>query len=69
MTGLTVRLVVYRRSPAGCCVDLSALLTQDDQKDRPQGRSEREAESYHVSYGEALSDARTKRVVFFSILL
>jgi hypothetical protein len=41
----------------------------DDQKDRPQGRSEREAESYNASYGEALSDARTKRAVFFSILL
>jgi hypothetical protein len=42
---------------------------RDDQKDRPQGRSEREAESYHMSYGEALSDAKTKRVVVFNILL
>jgi hypothetical protein len=67
MTGLTVRLVVCRR--AELVVDLSALFTQDDQKDRPQGRSEREAESYNASYGEALSDARTERAVFFSILL
>jgi len=69
MTGLAVRLVLYWRSRAGCCVDLSDLFTQDDQKDRPQGRSEREAESYPVLYGEALSNARTTRVVVFSILL
>lgn len=34
-----------------------------------QGRSERKAEAYLVGYVEALSDARTKLVAFFSILL
>jgi len=32
-----------------------------------QGRSEQEAESYSLPYVEALSDARTKLEVFFSI--
>jgi len=34
-----------------------------------QGRSERRGESYSAAYVEPLSDARTKLVVFFSILL
>jgi len=65
-------------------VGLSALFTQDDQKDHPQGRSEREAASWTVITrppitcvnrrlprldGEALSDTRTKRAVISSILL
>ncbi|NGZ61388.1 MAG: hypothetical protein CV081_12935 [Nitrospira sp. LK265] len=65
-------------------VDLSTLFTQEDQKDHPQGRSEREAESWIAItrpsiafvnrplprlYGEALNDTRRKRAVFFSILL
>ncbi|MDH5254267.1 MAG: hypothetical protein OEW25_13160, partial [Nitrospira sp.] len=34
-----------------------------------RGRSERRGESYSVPYVELLSDARTKLVDFFSILL
>ena len=34
-----------------------------------QGRSERNAEAYIARYVEALSDARTKLVAFFSILI
>jgi len=34
-----------------------------------QGRSERRGEAYSISYVEPLSDARTKLVDFFNILL
>jgi hypothetical protein len=43
-------------------------MSQDAQKGRQQGRSERRAEAYPLGYVEGLSDARTKLPDFFSIL-
>jgi len=43
--------------------------SQDVQKDRQQGRSERRGEAYFIPYVEPLSNARTPLAGFFNILL
>jgi len=50
-------------------MDFALKSSQDGQKGRQRGRSERGPEAYVFRYVEGPSDARTKLAVFFNILL
>ena len=49
-------------------IEITSMDSQDRQKSRRRGRSERRPEAYSVLYVEGLSDARTKPTDFFTIL-